>query len=287
MGEAVDALSVYRAKLFAIAYRMLGSAADAEDVLQDAWLRMRSVDDIANAEAWLTTTVSRLCIDRLRSARTQREVYVGPWLPEPVITAPDEPDPQSISLAFLVVLERLSPLERAVLLLHDVFDYEYVEIAQMLESSEAAVRQLRHRAHTHVSDAQLRFAPSKEAHERLLLGFVGACQAGDVATIAAMLAADARAVTDGGGKVRAARNVVLGRDHVARFIAGLVRKGGTDGVVVTIVQVNGWPALLMSVDGMPSGVVSIETDGALVLAVNLVLNPDKLGALRPSAQTAP
>lgn len=275
----MNALATYRSKLFAIAYRMLGSAADAEDVLQDAWLRFQAAEGVETPEAWLTTTVSRLCLDRLRSARARREVYVGPWLPEPVQTAVDDPDPQSISLAFLVVLERLSPLERAAFLLHDVFDYSYAEVAAMLDASEATVRQLQHRARAHITEARPRFAPSKPAHERLLLGFVAACQGGDVSAIAAMLAGDARAITDGGGKARAARNVVHGQDDVARFLAGLVRKGGAAGLVLSMVEVNGWPALLMSVGGAPTGVVAIETDGLVVHAVHVVLNPDKLAAL--------
>lgn len=275
----MNALALHRPKLFSIAYRMLGSAAEADDVLQDAWLRFEAASGIESAEAWLTTTVSRLCVDRLRSARARREVYVGPWLPEPLQTSTDEPDPQSLSLAFLVVLERLSPLERAVFLLHDVFDYSYDEIATMLESTEPAVRQLQHRARAHVRESRPRFAPSKSAHEKLLISFVTACRLGEVSALASLLAEDARAITDGGGKVRAALKIVHGKDDVARFLAGVVRKGGAADVVFSITEVNGWPALLMTVAGAPTGLVSIETDGTLVHAVHVMLNPDKLHGL--------
>lgn len=272
----------HRKRLLAIAYRMLGSAAEAEDVVQDAWLRWQSATDVATPEAWLTTTVTRLCLDRLKSARQQREVYVGPWLPEPVATTPDEPvDPASISLAFLLLLERLSPTERAVYLLHQVFDFSHGEIAAILQQSEAAVRQSFHRAKDHVADEKPRFAPSKERHVELLSAFATACQAGDVAAIKSMLAADAKAWSDGGGKVRAALNVVQGDDSVARFFAGIAKKYPM-AVTPELRETNGLPSLLLWQDGRIIGLMNIETDGDQIFAVHYVANPDKLALLQRS-----
>jgi RNA polymerase sigma-70 factor (ECF subfamily) len=274
----IDVIAPHRRKLFAIAYRMLGSAADAEDVLQDAWLRMRDQKDIDNVEAWLVTTVSRLCLDRLKSARARRETYVGPWLPEPVATD-DEVDRESVSLAFLALLERLSPLERAVFLLRQVFELDHAEIAKALDTGEGAVRQTFHRAREHVAQAKPRFAPTREAHERILVAFAMACQAGDVSGLRAMLADDAVATTDGGGKVRAARNVLRGADAVARFLTGVSRKSWNEGLVPQVRVVNGWPALVLRRGNELAGVLALETDGERVYSVQVVSNPDKLGKL--------
>jgi RNA polymerase sigma-70 factor (ECF subfamily) len=273
-----DALAPHRRKLFGIAYRMLGSAADAEDVLQDAWLRMRDQKEIENVEAWLVTTVSRLCLDRLKSARARRETYVGPWLPEPVATE-DDVDRESVSLAFLTLLERLSPAERAVFLLRQVFELEHSEIAKALDMGEAAVRQTFHRAKEHVAREKPRFAPTREAHERMLVAFAMACQAGDVSRLQAMLADDVVGTTDGGGKVRAARNVLRGADAVARFLAGVTRKSWNEGLVPEVRVVNGWPALVLRRGGELAGLCAVETDGERIYSVQVVSNPDKLGRL--------
>jgi RNA polymerase sigma-70 factor (ECF subfamily) len=278
-----DALAPYRKKLFGIAYRMLGSAADAEDVLQDAWMRLRDQRGIDNVEAWLVRAVSRLCIDRLKSARARRETYVGPWLPEPITTSEDV-DRETISLAFLAMLERLTPMQRAVFLLRQVFELDYAEIAGSLGVAEAAVRQTFHRAKDHVASEKSRFAPTREAHKRLLMAFVAACQAGDLDGLRAILAADAVGVTDGGGRVRAARNVLHGADAIARFFVGIVRKGVVEGLAYEVRDVNGWPAVILWQGSTAQSVLAIDTDGAQVFAVRVVSNPDKLGRLAAGAQ---
>jgi RNA polymerase sigma-70 factor (ECF subfamily) len=276
MTESFQAL---RPLLFAIAYRMLGSAAEAEDVLQDAWLRFQAASpvDLESEKAWLSTVVTRLCLDRLKSARRMREEYVGPWLPEPIRTE-ERTDPDSISLAFLILLERLSPLERAAYLLHEVFDYSHAEIAGVLGKEEAAVRQLFHRAAAHVRDGKPRYSPTRADHERLLTGFVQALTTGDLAALQGLLADDATLTADSGGKVRAAaRQTVHGARAVAQFLAGLVRKfpAGPE-QTFEIVDVNGWPAFVARTSGVASAVMSIETDGTHILAIRNVVNPEKL-----------
>jgi RNA polymerase sigma-70 factor (ECF subfamily) len=277
----------HRERLFGVAYRMLGSAAEAEDVVQDAFLRWHGrAEAIEQDEAWLVTAVTRLCLDRLKSARHTRETYVGPWLPEPVPTGGDEPDPESISLAFLLVLERLTPSERAAWILRVVFDRGYGEVASVLGKSEVAVRQLVSRAKARLAEARPRFAPTPARHEELLLAFFGACYAGDVDALAALLAEDAEVITDGGGVVRAARNVVRGRRNVARLLIGLAGRGDGRFDSIEVRTVNGWPSVLAYRDGALVVLASIETDGELVRAVHSVLNPEKLrafGAVRGAA----
>jgi len=256
---------------------MLGSASDADDVLQEAWLRLervRGTEEIHDLRGWLTTTVSRLCLDRLR--RVRREDYVGPWLPEPVATLPDEIDRESVSFAFLCLLERLSPTERAVFLLHTVFELGHEEIATALGLSHAAVRQQHKRAKDHLAAERPRFAPSKGEHEALLSRFAMACATGNAAELTAVLAANVRVQTDGGGKSRAALNVVNGADAASRFLIGLIKKGRVEGVEVAIREINGWPALVGTTDGVVDFVTAIETDGQMVAAVFVVVNPDKL-----------
>jgi RNA polymerase sigma-70 factor (ECF subfamily) len=278
------AFEAERPRLRALAYRMLGSAVDADDILQEAWLRWRKVEGAESPRAYLTQVVTRLCLDQLKSARVRRESYVGPWLPEPVRTPDDEPDRESISVAFLVLLERLSPVERATLLLRQVFDYSHAEIASMLGRDEATIRQSLHRARERVLRERPRFATCREDHARLLSGFVTACTEGNVAALASLLAADAVARTDGGGKVRAARKDIHGRDRVARFFVGLMRKGqkgeaGGAGGAQSIepADINGWPALVLRrPDGAATSVVTLETDGAHIFAVDVVSNPEKL-----------
>ncbi len=276
-----DRFSPHRTKLRALAYRMLGSVAEAEDVLQDAYLRWHSAEDhVDHPEAWLTKTVTRLCLDRMKSARAKREVYVGPWLPEPIPTDTEEVDPESISVAFLLLLERLSPFERAVYLLHSVFEVEHAAIASMLGKSEAAVRQSFHRAKEHIQSGKPRFAPSKEAHARLLATFAVACQGLDVAGLQAVLAEDVEAWTDGGGKTRAARNVVHGANDVARFFVGVVKHGATASLTTAIEELNGRACIVVRDNGVPSSVVDLETDGTLIHAVHVMINPEKLSALQ-------
>ncbi len=270
-----------RKRLFSIAYRMLGRASEAEDVVQDAWLRWQAASGIESAEAWLTTTVTRLCLDRLKSARHQREIYVGPWLPEPVATTPEEVDPESVSVAFMLLLERLTPVERAVYLLHRVFDLSHAEIAAILQQGEASIRQSLHRAKDHLAQDRPRFAPTKERHAEMLTAFATAAQAGDLATLKSLLASDAKAWSDGGGKVRAALNVVSGGDAVARLYVGLSKKSPVEGRP-ELRELNGWPSLILWKDGRATTVLGVETDGERIFAVHIVVNPAKLERLRPS-----
>lgn len=272
----------HRSLLFAIAYRMLGSRSEAEDMVQEAFLRWQAAprEEVGSARAYLSTIVTRLCLDQLKSARAQRETYVGPWLPEPLRTdQPVEPvDPQSISLAFLVLLERLGPVERAVYLLHEVFDYSHAEVAEIVGKEEAACRQSFHRARAHIEAQRPRFAPSRADHERLLTGFLGAVQAGDLGALRGMLAKDVVTWSDGGGKRTAARNLVHGDDAVARLFVGIARKA-TPGGEFELAEINGWPALILRQNGQVTDVLGIETDGALIYSLHVMCNPDKLRGL--------
>lgn len=277
--QGADTFEHHRSRLRAIAYRMLGSVVDAEDAVQDAYLRWQRSDvEVREAGAYLTTIVTRLCLDRLASARVRREVYVGPWLPEPMVTDDGELDVESVSMAFLLLLERLSPIERATYLLHAVFDSDHRQIGEILGKSEDAVRQAFHRAKAHLGAGKPRFAPSKERHAELLLAFVGACQSADVASLAGMLAADAKAVSDGGGTAKAARKVVHGADSVARLLVGLAKKGARD-VRPQITEINGWPHLVLWQGDAIHSVVGIETDGAVIHAVHAITNLEKLDVL--------
>ncbi len=272
----------HRSLLFGIAYRMLGSRSEAEDMVQEAFLRWQAAprEEVLSARAYLSTIVTRLCLDQLKSARAQRETYVGPWLPEPLRTdQPVEPvDPQSISLAFLVLLERLGPVERAVYLLHEVFDYSHAEVAEIVGKEEAACRQSFHRARAHIEAQRPRFAPSRADHERLLTGFLGAVQAGDLGALRGMLAKDVVTWSDGGGKRTAARNLVHGDDAVARLFVGIARKA-TPGGDFELAEINGWPALILRQNGQVTDVLGIETDGALIYSLHEMCNPDKLRGL--------
>ncbi len=274
---ALESFEAHRPSMIAIAYRMLGSVAEAEDIVQEAWLRWQAAarEGVRSDRAFLSTVVTRLCLDRLKSARANREQYVGPWLPEPVRT--DMPvDPESISLAFLVLLESLSPVERAVYLLHEVFGYSHSEVARMVGKEEAACRQSLHRARAHIQARRPRFAPSKEAHERLVTGFMSACLSGDLEGLERLLAHDVTSWADGGGKVRgAALNPVRGAESVARLFLGIMKKAPA-GIVPELTEVNGWPALVLWLDGAVFDVMSFETDGEHIHAIRSVLNPEKL-----------
>lgn len=274
-----DTFEKHRRYLRAIAYRMLGSSADAEDAIQDAWIRWQSADHqaVVNARAWLSKTLVRICIDRLTSARARREVYPGTWLPEPVLTqAPVDLD--SIEVGFLVLLECLNPIERAVFLLKQVFEYSHAEVAEILGISEVASRQLLHRAKKRVAAGKPRFEVDRDTHRRLLEGFLNAVSSGKVESIASLLTEDATLYGDGGGKVRGAiLRPVVGRDRVARFFAGLLAKTPLPpGLSVEVTDVNGWPA---AVGRAPSGihfVTTIETDGVSISTICNIVNPDKL-----------
>ncbi|MFT3927811.1 MAG: RNA polymerase sigma-70 factor [Myxococcales bacterium] len=285
----MEGFEAHRPQLFGIAYRMLGSAADAEDVVQDAYLKWQSAprDDVRSERAFLSTMVTRLCLDQLASARVRREKYVGPWLPEPVRTefgsarelqSADPPDLESISLAFLVLLQSLTPLERAVYLLHEVFDYSHAEISQILGREEASCRQLLHRAKSSVTAGRPRFAPDKQAHQNLLGKFMMAIGAGDLDGLKKLLANDVTAWSDGGGKASAATQALHGVDHVARFYHGLGKKVPPE-LSFAVEEINGWPALVLRNSEGVETVINLETDGQLIYGIRAVRNPDKLARL--------
>ncbi len=258
---------------------MLGSAADAEDVAQDAWLRWRDTDEasVRDPRAWLSVTVCRLSLDRLKSLRRQREAYAGTWLPEPVVT--ERPiEREAISLALLVLFETLTPVERAVYILRQVFDYTHPEIAQALDMTEMAIRQTYRRAKERVAEKRPRFAPSDEQHAKLLRAFGEALVQGDLSGLTQLLAADATLWADGGGKVRgAAGRAVHGGEAIARFLVGLrARFGIAPDQRHEVRQINGWPGLVGSAGGHVNAILTIETDGQRIVAVRNIVNPDKL-----------
>lgn len=267
------------------AYRMLGSWSDAEDIVQDAYVRWRAGDrtDVREPRAFLRTTVTHLALDRLRSARAQREVYVGAWLPEPVLdSAVATPEQEveladDISFALLLVLERLSPLERAAFLLHDVLDVPFSEVAQSLARSEEAVRRLASRAREHVREARARRARSNNG-QRLLFSLREAILDGDVARVTALLANDAVLLSDGGGKRSAAINPIFGAAKVARFLVGISRKPEAQQAALwTPASINGLPGIVASLsNGTVDTTVSVELDGDRIRTLYFVRNPDKL-----------
>ena len=263
-----------RPRLMSVAYRMLGSVADAEDAVQDAFVRFHTAGGVSSPEGFLVRTTTRLCIDRLRERR--RRGYVGPWVPEPVDTGGREsPLAESLSQAFLLLLERLTADERAAFLLRTVFDYEYAEIGAVVGKSEAAVRQLVSRARGRLGlDGDRRFPASPARAEGLAGRFVAACRAGDVTAVEAMLAEDAEVHSDGGGKATAARVVIRGRDKVARFLTGVFRKRWLQDVEAA--AVNGEPGLVFRAGGAVAAVLSVRVEGD-VRAVYITVNPDKLG----------
>ena len=281
MPSRVEAFEAQRPRLTRLAYRMLGSVAEAEDAVQDAWLRWtRAPDDVEDPAGWLVRTTSRLCLDRLRSAKARREVYKGPWLPEPLIEDLT-PDPveraEDVSVAFLLALERLSPLERAVFLLHEVFDEDYAAIAQTLGRKEPAVRQLAARARAHVQEAKPRFEVSQAEALRLAGAFMAAAVRGDIGALSEVLAQDAVMVTDGGGKRKASLRPLIGREDILRLLEGLAWRGGPFGGEFRPVRVNGYPgAILLNEDGPMTIAFQPGPDGRLA-GVYMVRNPEKLG----------
>jgi RNA polymerase sigma-70 factor (ECF subfamily) len=276
---ARDAFQEQRSRLFSLAYRMLGSAVDAEDIMQEAWLRFRGVDPalLGSEAAWLTKVVTNLCLDQLKSARARREQYVGPWLPEPV-SSDVLPDVESISMAFLVLLEKLTPAERAAYLLHDVFEYSHAEVGVLLETSAAHCRQLALRARAHLADGRPRFAPSRERHAQLLTEFLAAVQQGELESLKRLLSEEVVLRSDGGGKASAATRPVVGSVRVAKFFIGLAQKAHRYPTLeFRIASVNGWPSLLAFDRAELSWVLSMESDGERIHSIFTVLNPDKLG----------
>jgi RNA polymerase sigma-70 factor (ECF subfamily) len=276
--DAIASFDQLRPKLTRVAYRMLGSVADAEDVVQDAWLRwtQAEVAAVRDPEAFLVRTVTRLCLDVLKSARVQRETYVGAWLPEPLVDPPiDEAD--DVTVALMVALERLSPLERAAFLLHDVFGVGFDEISQAIGRDEAACRQLASRARRHVRDKRPRFALSDERGRDFATAFFAATRDGNVETLRHLLAEDVVFYADGGGKVPSIINPLVGRDRVVRFFQGLARKAcSTPPVLVRTGRVDGLPGFV-SRDG--SGllqVAALEVEDGRIVAIYLMRNPDKM-----------
>jgi RNA polymerase sigma-70 factor (TIGR02957 family) len=283
---AADVFTDNRPLLFSVAYRLTGSVADAEDVVQEAWLRWQRTDaeQVRAPKAYLVKTVTNLALTEVQSARARRETYVGPWLPEPMLTSPDTAEEvemaESVSFAMLVVLESLSPLERAVFVLGDVFGYGQAEIADMIEREPAAVRQLAHRAREHVQARRPRYATDPETQADVVARFRDACAGGDMAEMMRLLAPDVTVWSDGGGKVTAARRPVAGADNVARWLLGVLAKPVTQGVAMEVTKINGEPALLATANGEVVGSVSFELDGDRIIGLRMMLNPDKLGGLR-------
>ncbi|MFB0620485.1 RNA polymerase sigma-70 factor [Streptomyces sp. AGS-58] len=286
---ATDVFEEHRPFLMGVAYRMLGRVADAEDVVQDAWLRWYQADrtDVREPRAYLVRITTRLAIDRLRQVRSRGEAYVGPWLPEPYLTefgdtAPDSADravlADTVSLAVLVVLESLSPLERAVFVLREAFGYPYAEIAALLDRGEAAVRQLAGRARRHVAERRPRYDVDPARRRDLTERFIAAAVEGDLNGLMSLLAPDVRLVGDSGGKAKAPLRILHTADKVARFLVG-VSRSGPPGLALRLVEVNAGPAVLVLSDDRPDSLFQLDISDGRVTAVYVVRNPDKLRSL--------
>lgn len=291
MDDTTRFFNTLRPRLQAIAYRMLGTVAEAEELVQDVWLRWHATDpdELDNAEAWLVTVTTRLAIDRLRAAKVQRELYTGFWLPEPQLTPQDGPaSPEElleraddISMAFLALLERLAPEARAAFLLREVFDADYAEVAHALDKSEAACRQLVHRAKAQLREGRVRHAVSADAHYRLLSGFAEAARHGDFAGLQALLAEDAELIADGGGKVPSFGKVLAGRARIAQLFYAIWRRShqGKFGLTTELVRLNGQWGLLRFVDGVLESAQAFECAGERITRIHVQRNPDKLHRL--------
>jgi len=291
-----DAFEAERPRLRSLAYRMLGSLDDADDVVQDAWIRFSKTDlnTLDNPAAWLTTVVTRLAIDRLRSASHQRETYVGPWLPDPILNEPSldtDPDQaavlaESLTIGFMAILERLSPLERVVFILHDVFAYPLVEVSSIIERQPAATRQLAKRARDHIAEARPRFDPNPEDIETLSQLMMAAALEGDIETLQSFLLDDVVHTSDGGAKYRAARAPIVGSERVARFFINLSKRV-TPAMEVHIVRANGQDAVYMTDAGEPFLLlVSNWVDGKVSRSY-AIRNADKLASFHEAWKSAP
>jgi RNA polymerase sigma-70 factor (ECF subfamily) len=292
MSDPAASFEPYRRRLLGLAYRMLGSMADAEDAVQETYLRWHAADrgHVSDPRAFLMTTTTRICLDMLTSARARREEYVGPWLPEPVVdTASLAPDSRTelaedLSIALLLMLDRLSPLERAAFLLRDVFDFSFSEVASALQRSEAACRQLAARARAHVREVRPRGATMQPVrsgevdskHTQLMSTFVAAARSGDLEGLMKLLASDVRVTTDGGGAVSAALNVIAGADRAARFLVGVTRKGWRDDFTLRFAPINDLPGVIVNGPEGPVQTAAFEIEGDVIRALYVVLNPDKL-----------
>jgi RNA polymerase sigma-70 factor (ECF subfamily) len=282
-GISTTTFEALRGRLFGLAYRMLGSRADAEDIVQEAYIRWHEADQsrVENPEAWLVTTASRLAIDRRRRLKAEREAYFGPWLPEPMVSY-SPPDrhldlADDLSIAFLTLLERLAPEERAAFLLHEVFDVGYAEIASVIERSEAACRQVVHRARERVRGDRKRFDVPEAAKEALLHRFMAATEARDEPSVLALFAPDAMWTADGGGKTGAAPRPIVGAERIAKLVIGLREKFWALGRTMEIATINGETGLCIRDGDRLTATLSILTDGEHIQAVYAVVNPDKLG----------
>jgi RNA polymerase sigma-70 factor (ECF subfamily) len=288
--QHLDPFAACRSRLLGVAYGMLGELGEAEDIVQEAWLRWDAADRsaIRNSEAFLVTVTTRLAVDRLRSAQRRREAYVGPWLPEPLVDdvdgAPDDPEriaieAERLSLALLGALERLNPIERAVLILRDAFDLDYAEIADVVDRSPANVRQIATRARDHAGDQSRTRPVSAEEQERLATAFMAAALAGDIEAIRAALAADAILYTDGGGVVTAARKPIYGADKIARFLVGVQRKPEfVPDIEYTLVRVNGdFGVRMVSPTTGFLGITAVQVQDGEIVAVRIFSNPERFG----------
>ncbi|MDM0009093.1 RNA polymerase sigma-70 factor [Variovorax sp. J22G73] len=294
MDDATLTFNRLRPRLQGIAYRMLGSMGEAEEVVQDAWLRWHEAakDTLDSAEAWLVTVVTRLSIDRLRTAKVEREHYIGTWMPEPTMTgAPDTPEQlleraDNVSVAFLAVLERLAPESRAAFLLREVFDADYEDIASTLGKTEAACRQLVHRAKSQVLEARPRFSVSRETHERLLRAFADAAARGNLQDLKALMSEDAELVSDGGGKVPSFGKILRGSQRLAQLYFSVWRRLGPGGAHMVLVDLNGEPGLLRFIDGQLESAQTFEIEGERIVRIRAQRNPDKLARIANMANIA-
>lgn len=276
-------------RLFAIAYRMLGSASEAEDIVQEAYLRWHDTDQTAiqSPEAYLRKTVIRLCLDAQKSARARREVYPGVWLPEPVrsdlpqtfIPEPEEhvTEWESLSMAFLLLLETLTPEERAVFLLREVFNYDYNELAGILNKTEDACRQMFSRAKKHIMAHRPRFAPSPDKHQQILASFMGAISEGNLNGLVSLLSADVTAYSDGGGKAQAFMRPVSGQQAVARLMLGLMRNPNANTATVELATINGQLGVILRSEALGDTIMTIGIEGEFINAIYFTRNPDKMG----------
>ncbi len=289
MNATVQTFEAERGHLFAVAYRMLGSASEAEDILQEAYLRFAQQDaEIESPTAFLTTIVVRLCLDQLKSARARRESYIGPWLPEPLVSEQEpaaSPEArvelaESLTVAFMVLLERLSPLERAAFLLREVFDRPFAEVAGVLGTTEVATRQLVARARAHIDESRPRYHAPVEKKQELLRAFITACATQDPTALGQVLAADVVARSDGGGKVHAALKPILGRARVVRFLMGILEKEPPT-TPPELVWINGEPGFVFRDDASTHSAVTISIEGDTITDLWIVNNPDKLAHLTP------
>lgn len=296
--DAVRLFDEYRGLLVSVAYRVLGSVTDAEDAVQEAWLRWSNVDhsEVNDPRAFLVRITTRLAIDRLRRAKVRRETYVGPWLPEPVLTGQDPSEDaamaESISMAMLVVLETLSPLERAVFVLREAFGMPYSEIADILGRKEGAVRQLAHRARAHVHERRSRFDADQGEQRRVTERFLEATSTGDLEGLVAVLSPGVELVADSGGRALAPRRPVHGAEKVARFLGAIVTEEQTarflesvgsepsGGTRIHMAQVNGTPGIVITAGGEPISALVLDVSDGLVMTIRLVANPEKLAGVR-------